>query len=132
MVDTPQSEDEVLTADLENLGFDDWKALFEQNPEQFDAYRKRMLEHQITLAPKNSRKRLRGLLFQMDCESVKARSPLSYNLRLYAMMMEQFEELRQQLQIICGKDTNAVKLETRQSAVIIPFHQQAKPSPSEA
>ena len=132
MTDTPQSVDEVLAADLENLGFDDWKALFEQSPERFDACRKRMLEHQITLAPEDSRQRLRGLMFQMDCESVKARSPLSYNLRLYAMMMEQFEELRRQLQVLCAADANAVRLKTRQSATIIPFQQAAKPSPSEA
>jgi len=132
VADTPQNDGEVLTADLENLGFDDWKDLFKQNPERFDAYRKRMLEHQITLAPESSRQRLRGLLFQMDCESAKARTPLSYNLRLYAMMMEQFEELRRQLQLLCATDANAVRQNTRRSATIIPFHQQAKSSPSEA
>ncbi len=134
IVDPPKSEIDLAVEDLENLGFDDWKELFEQNPERFDECRKRMLEHQIAMAPECSRQRLHGLMFQMECESAKARTPLSYNQRLYAMMMEQFDELRERLQLLCTGDANtfAKSLNNQSSARVIPFDRQIKPLQSDA
>jgi len=128
VISDSQNEYDIVVKDLENLGFDDWKELFEQNPERFEECRKRMLEHQITLAPENSRQRLRGLMFQMECESAKARSPLNYNQRLYAMMMEQFDELRESLQLLCKGDANvlAESLDNQSSATVLPFNRQVK------
>ena len=132
-VDISQDENDMVVEDLENLSFDDWKELFEQSPERFDVYRKRMLEHQITLAPEDSKQRLRGLMFQMECESAKSQTPLNYNLRLYAMMMEQFTELREKLQLLCSGDANsfAQKLTDKQSATVLPFNQRTKPLQTE-
>ena len=127
-VDTPHNEKDIAVEDLENLDFDEWKTLFEENPEQFDKYRIRMLEHQIELAPEGSRQRLRGLMFQMECESKKSRTPQSYNQRLYSMMMAQFDELREKLQLLCYADANVVteKLNNESSATVLAFERRAK------
>ncbi|MCP4187059.1 MAG: DUF3135 domain-containing protein [Gammaproteobacteria bacterium] len=127
IVDTPQSDD-VIAGDLEKLSFNDWKDLFEKDPECFESYRKRILEYQITLAPEQSKQRLRGLMFQMDCEAKKAQTLLSYNLRLYAMMMELFNELRLQLQALCMNDAQTItnQIEKPRLATVIAFDQRQK------
>lgn len=123
-----QTGNSVLPDNLENLVFDDWKLLHEQNPEKFDEYRKIMLEHQIELAPEKSRQRLRGLLFQMEGEAARAKTPLSHAMRLSAMMMDMFEELRSQLQIFCNNPSEAINRNKQvpPSAKIISFKQTRK------
>lgn len=88
--------------DIEKLEFDEWKNLHQSNPEKFELYRKQVLQQQISLAPEGSRPRLQGLLFQMEAEAKRARTKLSYNLRLSAIMMDKFEQLRQQLELLTG------------------------------
>ncbi|MCP4490826.1 MAG: DUF3135 domain-containing protein [Gammaproteobacteria bacterium] len=127
MVDTPQFDD-VVVGDLEKLSFNDWKDLFEIDPERFELYRHRVLEHQITLAPEQSKQRLRGLMFQMDCEAKKAKTPLRYNLRLYAMMMEVFDELRSHLHALCANEAPAMakQMQEPQLATVLAFDQHQK------
>ncbi len=127
IVDTPQF-DEVVAGDLEKLSFNDWKDLFEKDPEHFELCRRRALEYQIAMAPESSRQRLRGLMFRMDCEAKTAKTPLSYNLRLYAMMMESFGELRQHLQTLCADEAQAVTGQAKepQLATVLAFDQHQK------
>lgn len=113
----------VLPEDLEKLEFDEWRVLFDRDPEQFDRYRKQLLDQQIALAPEESRPRLHGLLFQMEAEAVRSRSPIAYSMRLSAMMMDTFDQLRQQLELLTGTQQNIdTELQSaRKSADIIPF-----------
>ncbi len=127
IVDTPQFDD-VAAGDLEKLSFNDWKDLFEKDPERFELFRKRALEHQITLAPEQSKQRLRGLMFQIECEARKAKTPLSYSMRLNAMMMESFDELRQHLQTLCNNEyqTSSEQVKEPQLATVLAFDQHQK------
>ena len=97
---TPESSD--LPHDLDKFSFDEWKDLFERDPELFERYRKQLLEQQIELAPESARPRLLGLIFQMEAEALRSPTPISYSLRLSAMMMDSFEELRQKLAMLTG------------------------------
>lgn len=90
----------ALPDDLDKLDFDGWKELFERNPEQFDCYRKQILKQQIAMAPESSRPRLLGLLFQMEAEALRSPTPISYSLRLSALMMDKIEQLRQHLNML--------------------------------
>ena len=116
-------EREVLTDDLESFEFDDWKDLFETDPDLFERYRKKLLEHQIAIAPESARPRLQGLMFQMEAEAVRSPTPISYSLRLSAMMMDKFDELRQKLALLSGASVDYEKdvLQQPESADIIPF-----------
>ncbi|MCP3688485.1 MAG: DUF3135 domain-containing protein [Gammaproteobacteria bacterium] len=129
IVDTPQFDD-VVAGDLEKLSFNDWKELFEKDPERFELFRKRALEYQITLAPEQSKQRLRGLMFQMECEGRKAKTPLSYNMRLNAMMMEAFDDLRLHLQTLCTKEgqspTPSTQVNEPRLATVLAFDKNQK------
>jgi len=113
----------ISPEDLDKLEFDEWRGLYDRDPELFEHYRKLLLERQIQLAPESSKPRLLGLIFQMEAEAIRSRTPISYNLRLSAMMMDNFEQLRQQLALLTGAQTkiNAALNPIRNSAEIIPF-----------
>lgn len=130
LIETSKSVIEVSPDHLESWEFDDWKDLYEKDPDQFHQYRIRMLEHQIDLAPDNVKQRLKGLMFQMECESAKARTPLLYTMRLSAMMMDMFDELRQQLQHLCHANADQLTLQKKSptSAKIIPFEKPCQQS----
>ncbi|NNE64290.1 MAG: DUF3135 domain-containing protein [Gammaproteobacteria bacterium] len=119
-------EREVLTDELESFDFDDWKDLFETDPDLFERYRKKILESQIAMAPESTRPRLQGLMFQMEAEAVRSPTPISYSLRLSAMMMDKFDELRQKLALLSGAraDYEAAEQQQTESADIIPFNRR--------
>lgn len=123
-----KSIDQILPDELESLSFDDWKQLHEKDPEQFNDYRKQMLEHQISLAPEDMQPRLRGLLFQLEGEAARSRTILDYNRRLAEMMMELVEQLREQLQLISETQLAVTDKENSilPSAEIIPFRSSKK------
>lgn len=118
---TPDKE--VQAEDLEKFEFDEWKELYESDPELFDRYRKQLLEHQIAIAPESARPRLQGLMFQMEAEARRSPTPISYSMRLSAMMMDSFDELRQKLALLTGTkaDLDKAMQQEPQSADIIPF-----------
>lgn len=130
IVESPQSRIDVSPEDLEFWGFDEWKKLYKEDPEQFHRYRKSMLEHQIDLAPESMRRRLKGLVFQMECEAARARTPLLYNMRLSAMLMDTFEELKLQLQKLRTVDADLLlnQIKICPSAQIIPFDKSVRSS----
>lgn len=112
-----------LPDDLDKLEFDEWKQLFESDPDLFEYYRKQLLEKQVELAPESAKPRLRGLIFQMEAEAVRSRTPLAYCIRLSAMMMDEFDKLRQQLTLLTGPQEGVAEefLAVRNSAEIIPL-----------
>ncbi len=120
---TPENSE--IPADLDKYEFDQWKDLFERDPELFERYRKQLLEQQIELAPESARPRLLGLIFQMEAEARRSPTPICYSLRLSAMMMDKFEELRQKLALLTGAQ---VGIDTElqpvlNSAEVIPIDQ---------
>ncbi len=121
------SEKEILADDLEKFEFDEWRDLFESDPELFERCRKKLLQHQITLAPESARPRLLGLMFQMEAEAIRSPTPISYSLKLSAMMMEKFDELRQKLNLLTGANADYEKVlqHEPESADIIHFSRKS-------
>ncbi len=120
---TPDNSE--IPVDLDKFEFDQWKDLFERDPELFERYRKQLLEQQIELAPESARPRLLGLIFQMEAEALRSPTPISYSLRLSAMMMDKFEELREKLELLTGTQAgvNTGLQPVPNSAEIIPIEQ---------
>lgn len=120
--------DQILPEELERFSFDDWKRLYEKDPDKFNYYRKLILEHQINQAPEDIQPRLRGLLFQVEGEAARSKTALDYNRRLSGMMIELVEQLHDQLQLI--SDTHLTHTENEKtilpSAEIIPFRSLKK------
>ena len=126
--ESEKSVDQILPDELERLSFDDWKQLHEKDPEQFNYFRKLILEHQINQASKDIQPRLRGLLFQLEGEAARSRNALDYNLRLAEMMAELVEQLRDQLCFISEAQfvDNENEKPVLPSAKIIPFRASQK------
>jgi len=113
---------------LEDLNFDEWRQLHESNPRCFEQYRKKLLCELIQSAPKRCRPRLRGLMFQMESESKRCGSSLSYNLRLFSMMVESLDELTNHLNQLCSANIQNYNIEksTRPKAKVLPFIRPGK------
>ena len=111
----------ISIASLNEMDFDDWVALYEHNPERFEQYRMRILNAQITTAPKHIRPRLQGIKFQLEAERARSRSELGYQMRLSAMLMESFQALNAQLQDLYLDPEYTQTPPTKKTATILPF-----------
>ncbi len=118
-----------VPAELEALDFDEWRRLHEEDPELFDQYRMQMLNDLIDSSPESSKPRLKGLLFQMECESKRSKSPYAYNMRLSAMMMEMLDNLHHKLVDFCNNDEQDPEISKPEvNAAILPFRASSKDS----
>lgn len=108
---------------LEEFSFDEWCALHQSDPQRFETCRLKVLNDLINSSPEESKQRLRGLLFQMEGESRRSRSPLGYNLRLSSMMMEMLDDMREQIHLLCSADISELqeRMLNPPSAKVIPF-----------
>ncbi len=116
-----------MPENLDDLTFEQWCELHESDPHRFDACRLKMLNDVIDSAPEASKPRLRGLMFRMEGEARRSKSPLGYSLRLSSMMMEMLEQMRERMFELCESD--ASKMEDRlqpKSAKVLPFNQTDK------
>lgn len=78
--------------------FDKWMALAKDDPEQFEAERKRMVDGVISLAPEERSLRLQRLQFQVDMVRKKYRhNNLVSTQKIYFLMWESFKKLTQAL-----------------------------------
>ena len=108
---------------FEDLSFDDWINLHESEPAQFEKCRLKLLNDLVDSAPERSKPRLKGLIFQMDAESRRAKSQMAYNIRLSSMMMETLGELNYRLnELIGSKSLNIVQNQLPvETATVLPF-----------
>ena len=117
-----------LPDNLEDLSFDDWCEIHQSDPQRFERCRLKVLNDLIDSAPPESQSRLRGMMFRMEGESRRSKSPLGYNLRLSSMMIELLDDMRAQIHLLCAG--NIKDLEERvlnpASAKIIPFQAAGK------
>jgi len=91
--------------------FDDLVLLAKNNPEEFEILRTNLCNALIERAPETSRRRLRGIQFQIDMERRKASNPMAACIRISQMMHDSFEELRLTLNEATGNTpaVNAVR-----------------------
>lgn len=82
--------------------FDTLVHLARTNPDELEQLRVRLCNDLIERAPEASRRRLRGIQFQIDMERRKAGNPMAACIRISQMMHESFENLRSTLNEVAG------------------------------
>ncbi len=87
-----------------NLDFEALCALYESDPEKYEAYRKEKIDEFINSSPSKHQQRLRGLQFQVDAKrEINKNAPFVSCMELSRMMHESFDALRFQLNKFTGK-----------------------------
>ncbi len=106
--------------ELENFTFEQWCQLHNDDPEQFDACRFKLLNNLVDSAPASSKPKLRGLMFTMEGESRRAKCSDDYNVKLGVMMMSKLNELQSELTSLSrGESTDEIRAV---SGTVIPIH----------
>jgi hypothetical protein len=80
---------------MQNFNFDEWSALAQSAPEEFESRRSSAIENVISGC--TNVRRLRGLQCRIDLERERARTPLKACVRLSSMMWDSLYECREQL-----------------------------------
>lgn len=73
--------------------FDTLLDLARHDPEALERLRQRLCEQVIERAADSSRERLRGLVWRLDQERRRARTPLAACLRLHNLMLDSLQRL---------------------------------------
>lgn len=75
------------------FNFDEWAALYRENPEEFERKRKQVIEAEILKAPVEHRAQLR--ILQMDCDGIRqAMPPLEATVEMSKLMINKLNELK--------------------------------------
>jgi len=77
--------------------FEELKRLAEQAPDQLEEFRKREVAALIAKAPEHSRRRLRGIQFQIDCQRSLHKTPIGSCIAISKMMQESLTRLNSAL-----------------------------------
>ena len=79
------------------LDADELRLLAQNDPQEFERYRRQLIEQVICAAPEAQQARLRGLQFRIDLERQRAVTALGACIRLNTMMWDSFVMLRESL-----------------------------------
>lgn len=90
-----ESNDKAL-----NFDYDEWVALYNQDPEAFEARRSEWNNRIVKSAPSAYQRRLSGLLFQINMEKKRSNNSMDSCIRLSGLMWEKFHELKIELQVL--------------------------------
>lgn len=101
---------------LELPGFDTLRYLAENDPERLELLRRTLTEQLIARSPEDSRRRLRGLQFQINARIRLAPNPIAACVAVSSMMHEALDELQRAF-----FDAPEVELPARPGAKVIPF-----------
>ena len=109
--------------------FDVLVKMAQTDPEGLERFRQQEINKLIDSAPESSKKRLRGLQFQIDAQrQIHKDSPMGSCMKISLMMHQSFSELRGWLNQISGTDdplreqANQIQSEdTGAAAKILPF-----------
>src|SRR5262245_7654060 len=104
---------------VELPGFDTLRYLAEHDPERLELLRNALTEMLILRSPEESRKRLRGVQFQINARLKLARKPPAACLAVAAMMHETLGQLQRTL---CDGPNEPIAQQER--ARVIPFRQR--------
>ena len=79
------------------FNFDEWKKLYEEDPEEFERRRAEVLEETIQQAPEEQQQRLRGVVWAYDQRAKRRKHPLARaqyaQIEMYNMLYQLNEEL---------------------------------------
>ncbi len=72
----------------EELDFDQWVRLAQENPERFEELRRQRIEAMIAQAPEDIRKRIEGLQWRIDQLRQTSKNPMAACIRISTMMWD--------------------------------------------
>jgi len=107
--------------------FDEWRLLHDRDPEAFECRRRQWVDQIIDSAPVEQRRRLRGLMFQVDMERRRAANPVDSCMRISALMWDRFGELKSHLNAMASPSDITVAprpLRERPGASVLSFRQR--------
>ena len=111
-----------------DFDFDDWAKLAENNPQEFEKQRQLMISRLIESAPGRLHQRLECLQWRVDMEIRRSKSSLDACARIYTMMMDSLDSLKELIESLNDQlsemeqgNTNIPPSGPRRQAMIIPF-----------
>ncbi len=75
-------------SDPSGFNFDDWLELARNDPRAFEQQRLAYIHREIDKAPEETRRRMHGLQWQVDCIRAQAKTPLAACLRISGLMWD--------------------------------------------
>ena len=87
--------------------FDEWKRLFESNPDAFEARRRAIIESAIGKAPRKIQPRLRKLQWHIDATRRRYKHPAVSSAKLFDMMWEKVYGKNGLLEALTAPQTTA-------------------------
>lgn len=106
--------------------FDDWMTLAQEDPDTFEAMRKRCIDEFINQVPEEKRVRLRGLQWRIDQTRKINKTPLASCIAISNMMWDSLSKLnhyQQELVAITNHPHSGNSFaQAKQEADIIPFY----------
>lgn len=91
--------------DKDEFDFDQWRELYQLDPEEFEKRRAELIEATIADAPEEYQRRLRGLMFEVEAKRSASATPLEACMAISNMMWDKFDELRLHLNAIARPET---------------------------
>ncbi len=98
---------------MELPDFDYLRALADKDPQELENLRQRYNQQIIESAPEQLKKRLKGLLFQINMERRRSKNAIHACMALSKMMMDSYVNLQEAVVNIHGQDIDKVKPETK-------------------
>ena len=80
--------------------FDEWVELYRHSPQEFEQRQRQWSERIINNSAQSHRRRLYGILFQINMEKRRANNPLQHCMRISQMMWDKFNRLNSELQAL--------------------------------
>ena len=77
----------------ERFDFDKWKTLHETDPQKFEATRRLYMEKLIAATSERNKRRMRGLVFQVDAIRESSNNPIKSCVDITRMMWDSFYQL---------------------------------------
>jgi hypothetical protein len=107
----------------QEMGFDEWKALAQNDPATFEAKRRQCIEALIGSAPEEKRRRLRGLQWQIDQTRSLARTPMASCIAISNMMWDSLYQLNQHQRELAhaAPAKQSVRPAASVAATVLPF-----------
>jgi hypothetical protein len=112
------------TGHAEPFDFDEWLALAQRDPEEFEQRRQAVIENYLNSLPASKQRRLRGLQFRIDMERQRAHTAMGACIKLSSMMWDALlgpNGLASSLQLLASSPAHAINTEPSHKAQILSF-----------
>ncbi len=120
--DNKNEQESTTRLKTQRMGFEQWRALYLEDPQKFEQNRQQVLNDFIDSAPEKYQARLKGLKFQMECEARRLKSDEAYHMRLFTMMMESLASLNDQFQeLLQTVNSDHIPEQDQKDATVLPM-----------